>query len=325
MRHNLFRACLALATGLSLMLAPAYGESTVWPDRSITLIVPFPPGGATDIVARIVANQLGPMLGQTIVVENKAGAAGAIGMGELARAKADGYTFAVVTDSIPLQPLLRKKLDWKMDQFSGVTKMATSPEVLVVNPTLKAQNVGDLVSLAKQNPGKLSYAASSAGSVHHLAGEMFNKMVGINMVHIPYKGGGQSITDMVSGRVDAGFIGVAPILELVRSGKLRVLAQTGDARNAVLPNVPTFREAGYGDFNVQLWIGMLALRDTPPEIVDRMQRKIADVLAKPEVRARLEQLGFNPVGDHPETFQPWLIEQQKGWSKIIAELGLASE
>lgn len=301
----------------------AASPAQAWPTKTVRLVVPFPPGGATDIVGRIIGDELGRELKQTVIIDNKAGAAGAIGMNEVARAPADGYTFAIVTDSIPLQALLNPKLTWDLSDFRGVTKIATSPEALVVHPSLPAKSVADFVALAKAAPDKYSYAASGTGSIHHLAGEVFKKISATSLTHVPYKGGGQSIVDLAAGRVDAAFIGVAPVLDQVKAGRLRVLAVTGDSRSEVLPDVPTFSEAGFGRFQVQLWIGVLARKETPTEIVERMQQAVARALAHPELRKRLATLGFAPVGDRPEAFDPWLREQQANWALTIKELGLA--
>ncbi|VCU70826.1 Tripartite tricarboxylate transporter family receptor [Pigmentiphaga humi] len=314
-----FVACAVAATaGLHGSAALAAG----WPEKPITLIVPFAPGGATDIVGRIVADQLGKRLGVTIVVDNRAGAAGAIGMSELARSQPDGYAFALITDSIPLQPLLRQSLDWRMDQFEPIAKIATSPELLVVNARFPARTVKEFVERAKAQPGKISYAASSTGSVHHLAGEIFRKQTGIDITHIPYKGGGQSIVDMVSGRVDAGFIGLAPVLNQLKSGQLRALAQTGDKRDPQAPDVPTFAEAGFKAFDVQLWIGLVGLGGTPAGVSAKMQDAVAQMLAAPEVQAKFKEIGFEAVSGSQKEFGPWLARQQQAWAELVQKLGL---
>jgi len=321
-RRTFLAAAAALAAGAA-MAAPGHAQG--WPARPITLIVPFAPGGATDIVGRITADRIGKILGQTVIVENKGGAAGAVGMSELARAKPDGYTFALITDSIPIQPLLNRGLNWDMDRFKPIAKIATSPEVLVVHPDVPATDVKGLVALAKSKPGGLTFAASSTGSVHHLAGEVFKQQAGIDIVHIPYKGGGQSIVDMVSGRIDMGFIGLAPILNHLKNGQLRALALTGERRNSQAPDVPTFREAGYGEFDVELWIGLVGLDDTPPEAVEGMRAAIDQMLATESVQANLRDIGFEPVAGGQAGFGPWLAEQQRGWGKVIEQLGMKQD
>lgn len=312
-------AILAAATLLGSM-SPAFANA--WPERPITLIVPFAPGGATDMVGRIMADQLGKTLGQTVIIENKGGAAGAIGMADLARSKPDGYTFALITDSIPIQPLLNSSLPWDMSKFGAVAKIATSPEVLVVNPGVPVDSVKGFVEHAKSKPGELSYAASSTGSVHHLAGEVFKQQTGIDMIHIPYKGGGQSLVDMASGRVDAGFIGLAPVLTHIKSGQLKALALTGKERNLLAPGVPTFHEAGYGDFDVELWIGLVGLKDTPPEATSAMKGAITQILSTESVQKNLRDIGFEPVTQDNTDFAAWLSEQQQGWNKVIKQIGM---
>lgn len=325
MKRRQFVAASAILTAATLLGSASPALAQAWPDRPITLIVPFAPGGATDIVGRIMADQLGKVLGQTVVVENKGGAAGAIGMGDLARSKPDGYTFALITDSIPIQPLLNSSLAWDMSKFEAVAKIATSPEVLVVNPNVPVDSVKDFVEYAKSQPGKLSYAASSTGSVHHLAGEVFKQQTNIDMVHIPYKGGGQSIVDMASGRVEAGFIGLAPILSQLQSGQLKALALTGAERNALAPDVPTFQEAGYGDFDVELWIGLVGLKDMPDEVVASMRSAIDQIVSSESVQKNLREIGFEPVMQDSLDFAAWLSEQQQGWDNVIEQIGMRQE
>ena len=322
---------LAATVSLATMAVPAMAASPAnaaatassanWPERPIRLVVPFPPGGATDIVGRIIGEQLTRELGQSVIVENKAGAAGSIGMSDVSRQPGDGYTFAVITDSIPLQDILNAKLDWSMKSFRGVTRIATSPEALVVRPSFPARTVADFVALARKEPGKLTFAASSAGSIHHLAGELFKRITATSMMHVAYKGGGQSIVDLAAGHVDSAFIGVAPVIDQVRAGNLRILAVTGESRSAILPDVPTFAEAGFADFDVELWIGLVARDSTPDAIVERMQKAVARALENPQTRERLATLGFRPVGDTPAAFDPWLRQQQARWAKVIESLG----
>jgi len=325
MKRRQFVAASAILTAATLLGSATPALAQAWPDRPITLIVPFAPGGATDIVGRIMADQLGKVLGQTVVVENKGGAAGAIGMGDLARSKPDGYTFALITDSIPIQPLLNSSLAWDMGKFEAVAKIATSPEVLVVNPNVPVDSVKDFVEYARSQPGKLSYAASSTGSVHHLAGEVFKQQTNIDMVHIPYKGGGQSIVDMASGRVEAGFIGLAPILSQLQSGQLKALALTGAERNVLAPDVPTFQEAGYGDFDVELWIGLVGLKDMPDEVVASMRSAIDQIVSSESVQKNLREIGFEPVMQDSLDFAAWLSEQQQGWDNVIEQIGMRQE
>lgn len=311
-------------------VAPLLGSATpalaqTWPERPITLIVPFAPGGATDIVGRIMADQLGKNLGQTVIIENKGGAAGAIGMAELARSKPDGYTFALITDSIPIQPLLNRSLAWDMSKFEPVAKIATSPEVLVVNAGLPVSSVAELVELAKSKPSELTFAASSAGSVHHLAGEIFQQQTGIDMVHIPYKGGGQSLVDLASGRVDTAFIGLAPVLSHLKSGQLKALALTGRERNPLAQDVPTFNEAGYGNFDVELWIGLVGQKGTPNEVISAMRNAISQILSSEVIQKNLRDLGFEPVMQGKTDFAVWLSEQQKGWAKVIDQIGMKKD
>lgn len=317
------RRVLAVSAALAAAFAvPLAAQADTWPSKPITLIVPFAPGGATDIVGRLIGDQLSQVLKQSVVVENRAGAAGTLGMAQLARSEPDGYTYAMLTDSIPIQPLLNDSLTWSMDNFQAIAKVATSPEVMVVNAEMPAKTVKELVQLAKSKPGELSFAASSTGSVHHLAGEVFKQQTGIDMIHIPYKGGGQSIVDLVAGRVDVGFIGLAPVLSQIKNGQLKALALTGAERNPQAPDIPTFTEAGYGDFNVELWVGMVGQKGAPAETVERMRQAVIDILATPAVQAKLQEIGFKPVTDDQKNFGPWLKEQQQGWQAVIKQIGM---
>lgn len=322
MHKRQFIATAVLAMGVGLAGPLAQAETKAWPTQPVTLIVPFAPGGATDIVGRIAADQLGRILGQSVIVENKAGAGGAIGMAELSRAKPDGHTFALITDSIPIQPLINPKLTWEMNEFQAIAKIATSPEVLVVNPSVPVNSVKEFIAYAKNKPGELTYAASSTGSVHHLAGEVFKLQHGIDMVHIPYKGGGQSLVDMTAGRVDAGFIGLAPVLGHIQSGQLKALALTGSERNRLAPEVPTFIEAGHGEFDVELWIGIVGKNDMPDEAAQQMKLAIQTMLETGAVQKSLREIGFEPVTEGGEDFADWLIKQQQAWDKVIDQIGM---
>lgn len=311
------------SAGLALAaLTCTAAQAAQWPERSITLIVPFAAGGATDIVARVVSDSLSRELKQTVVVENRAGAAGAIGMGELARSKPDGYSFALVTDSIPIQPLLVKSLPWNMDNFEPIGKIATSPEVLVVYDQLAVQSVQDLVDMAKQRPSELTFAASSTGSVHHLAGEVFKQQTGVDLIHIPYKGGGQSIVDMISGRIDLGFIGLAPVLPYLKAGQLRALAQTGATRNPHAADVPTFAEAGFAEFDVELWVGLVGLQGMPEEAKQGMRQALDKVMQSAQLQHSLREIGFEPVTDEQSGFSAWMAEQQDAWRAVIEKLDM---
>ena len=212
-----------------------------------------------------------------------------------------------------------------MSDFQAVAKIATSPEVLVVHPGVPADSVAEFVEHVRSRPGELSYAASSAGSVHHLAGEVFKQKTNIDMVHIPYKGGGQSLVDMASGRVEAGFIGLAPVLPHLKSGQLKALALTGTERNQLAPDVPTFHEAGYGDFDVELWIGLVGHKDTPAEATAGMIAATNQILASESVQQNLREIGFEPVVQETTDFASWLSEQQRGWDNVIDQIGMRSQ
>jgi tripartite-type tricarboxylate transporter receptor subunit TctC len=284
------RAVAALAA-LVPVLGLTQGAAS-YPDKPIKLVVPYPPGGSTDPVARLLAQDIASRIGQPIVVDNRPGAAGSIGTEAVARAAPDGYTILLHTSVIATDPTLKKNAayDVKRD-LAPVTLAVTGPYLVVVNPTLPVRNIAELIAYAKANPGKLFYGSAGQGSSGHLIGELFKQAAGIEMTHVPYKGGGPSITGLMGNEVQLLFDTLGGSRALAESGKLRALAVTSSARSPVMPNVPTVSESGLKDFQAVYWLGIFAPAKTPPPIVDKLYREIKQSLDNPEIKAKLQEQG----------------------------------
>ncbi len=310
---------LVLAAATALASATAHAQS--WPAKPIRWIVPFPPGGSTDIATRPIADRAGQALGASSVVENRAGAGGNIGAEAVAKSAPDGYTVLVTADTIAANPQLYK-LAWDpFRDFTAVIQLARQPVVLAVHPSLGVNSVAELVALAKREPG-LGYATSGAGSQQHMAAEWFASIAGIKLTHVPYKGGGQAITDLVGGQVKVGSLGSSPLIPHYKSGKLKLLAQTTKARAPSLPEVPTYEEAGIRGLVLDQWLGVFVPAGTPIEIVVRLNAEIGKALADPAIRERYAQAALEPVGGTPEAFAQLVRDDHAKYGRLIRELGI---
>lgn len=323
-RRALLTLCLA-ALPLLAPAAQAQGGGN-WPARPVTIILPFTPGGGTDIATRLVAQRLSQLWGQPVLVDNRPGAAGNVGLELAARAKPDGYTLVagnVGTQSI--NPTLYAKLSYDPNGLVPVTEMAELPFVLVVTPKLAAKTAKDLVALAKAQPGKLTFASSGTGGSPHLSGEIFKAATGTDMLHVPYKGGGAAMTDLMAGNVDMLFASVLETAGHVKAGKLRALAVTGKVRSPALPNVPTLQEAGISGAESGSWVGLLAPAGTPKDIVEKIAAGVKQVVAVPEVRQQLVEQGAIPVGSTPQQFGELIATDRKRYAKIIVDNKLRAD
>ena len=311
---NLFAAALLGVT------AAAFAQG-VFPSRPVTLVVPFPPGGGTDTGARIVAQKLGAKWGQTVIVDNKGGAAGMIGADFVAKAKADGYTILMGNiGTQAINPSLYKKMAYDPDSaFAPITLVAELPLAMMVNPAVPAKTAKELITLAKSQPGKLSYSSSGAGGAPHLAAEMFKEATGTFILHVPYRGGGPAISDLLAGHVQLSFMTVLEASGHIKAGKLRALAVTGARRVPALPDVPTLSEAALPGFNSISWIGLLAPAGTPKDIVERISTDMREVLAADDVKLKLIELGAVPVGNTPAQFQALIDSDRKRYAQVIRD------
>jgi tripartite-type tricarboxylate transporter receptor subunit TctC len=311
---------------LSLVLAIAAQAAFAqnWPSRPIRMIVPFPPGGSTDIAARPIADRLSQVLGQSVIVENRAGAGGNIGTELVAKSAPDGYTLLVAADSIASNPHTYRNLGYQtMRDFLPVIQLTRQPVVLAVHPSLGVNSLAELVALVRQKPG-MGFAHSGAGSQQHMAGEWFAKLAGIQLTQIPYKGGGQAITDLVAGQVPIGSLGSSPLIPHYKAGKLKLLAQTTRTRSPALPDVPTYEQAGYPVL-IEQWLGVLVPTGTPAEIGARLNAEIGKALADPLLRERFLQVALEPVGGTAEQFAKVIREDYEKYARLVKDLNLRIE
>jgi tripartite-type tricarboxylate transporter receptor subunit TctC len=296
-----------------------------YPNRPIKFIVPYPPAGGTDIVARTLTEPLGALLGQPIIVDNRGGAAGNIGTDLAAKAAPDGYTVLFTLSSHTINPKLYDKLPFDVEKdFVPISLAAMIPQVLVVNPSVPVNNIKELIALARAQPGKLNYASVGTGSPAHIAGELFKLKTGIDMVHVPYKGGGPAITDTLGGQVQLAFVSLPAALQYVKAGRLRALAVTSDARSVAAPDIPTITESGV-DCVVNSWYGALAPAKTPPAIVAKLQDAFAKVLATPEMREKLLAQGAEAASSTSAEFERRIKDELAKWDYVIHEAKIKPE
>lgn len=316
---------LLCAFSLLAMTAPALADNG-FPDRAVYWLVPWAPGGASDTVGRIIGDKLTKALGQSVVVENRPGAGGNIGTEMAARAAPDGYTLVQLTDATTISPSLYPALKYDPVQaFSPISLIATGPHVLVVNSASSIRTLADLISQAKTKPDALNYATAGIGSAQHLAVEMFKRVAHLKMVHVPYKGGGPALIDVLGGQVPVGVFGLAPVLPHIRAGKLRAIAVTSIERLPTLPDIPTIAESGFPGFSSVQWFGVAAPAGTPAPIVSKLNREVVGVLQNPEVKRSLEKLGATVVADTPEQFARYIQQDADSWSSIVKNSGIKLE
>jgi tripartite-type tricarboxylate transporter receptor subunit TctC len=312
----------ALLAFSALAAAPMAGAQT-YPAKTIRIVVPFPPGGATDILARAVAQKLTDAWGQAVVVDNRPGAGGNIGSELVAKAAPDGYTLemgTVGTHAINASLYAKMPYDHVKD-FAPVILVAGVPNVLVVNPSLPVSSVQELIAYAKANPGKLNFASSGNGTSIHLAGELFKVMAGVQMTHIPYKGSAPALQDLIGGQVQLMFDNLPPSLPHIKAGKLRALAVTSATRSSALPDTPTIAESGLPGFEASSWFGVLAPAGTPPAIIARLNAEIGAWLASAEAKEKMLALGANIGGGSPEDFARHIAAETAKWQKVVKASG----
>jgi tripartite-type tricarboxylate transporter receptor subunit TctC len=308
-------------------LAQDKGAADNYPSRPIRLVVPFPPGGATDIITRSIAQKLSEQLGQSVVVDNKPGAGGSIGSDLVAKAAPDGYTILMATTSThSIGPALNPKLPYNPERdFAPVSLVATSPNLLVVTPTIPVNNLKEFIAYAKAHPGQLNYASSGTGTIVHLSGELFKSMTGLDMVHVPYKGTALAIPDLINGQVTMIFDNIVSAMPQVKSGKVKVLAISSAKRSSLVPDVPTMAEAGLPGYTSDTYFGVFAPPGTPKEIVDRLSRELAKAVNAPDVKERLAGQGAEAVGGSPADLAQAVRADAEKWGKVIKNAGVKVE
>ena len=324
--HSSFKPAAAILLAIICSVAGSATAQT-YPAKPVRLVLPFPPGGGTDVVGRLVAQKLGQALSQQVIVDNRAGAGGRIGTDLVAKAPPDGYTLLLATSSVMgTGPALYKKLPFDMPKdFAPISLVAYTAYVLVTHPSVPAKSVKELVTLAKSKPGRLTYASSGAGGAAHLSGELFSSMAGVKMVHVAYKGSSPGMFSVVSGETDLMFNNALPALPQVKNGRLRALGVTTPQRSAVLPEVPTIAESGLKGFEVQQNYGVLAPAGTPREIVNRLNQEIGKVMRTEDAKSRLLADGSEAKVSTPEELEKAIVAEIAKWSKVIKQAGIKEE
>jgi len=309
-------AALAAATPVSAQTFPA--------GKPVRIIAPFGPGSTIDIMGRLLSPKLNESLGTPVIVENRPGAGGAIGMDAAAKAAPDGHTLAIgALGPLAMNPVLYPKTPFDpIKDFAAVSLLATGPVAIVVHPSIPAKTIKELVALAKAKPGQLNYGSPGVGSSPHLTGELFKLETGTNLVHVPYKGNAEALTDLIGGQVSIVFSGVPPVVPLVKAGKLRALATTGKTRNASLPDAPTIAEAGVRGAEVLIWYGVVAPAATPKDIIARLNRDIVKAMATPDLKEKFLQQGVDPETSTPEQFAQLIRDEHARWTKVIRTAGI---
>jgi tripartite-type tricarboxylate transporter receptor subunit TctC len=314
------RRRLVHAVALTLALSGGSALAQTWPTKPITLIVPFPPGGTTDVLARALAEKLSQSLGQPVIVESKPGAGATLGADYVAKSKADGYTLLVGAVHHTIATSVYKKLPYDFQKdFAPITTVALVPNVLVVNASTPAKNVAELVALAKAQTGKLTYGSNGNGTAQHLIGTQFQNLTATEIVHIPYKGSGPLATDLLGGQITMSFDTVTPVLQHIKGGKLRPLAVTTAKRSSALPDVPTLDEAGLKGFNIGTWFGILAPAATPKDIVARLNSEMVKVIQSPEFRKRMDEIGAEPVGNSAAEMAAQIRAETEKFAKLVKD------
>jgi tripartite-type tricarboxylate transporter receptor subunit TctC len=310
----------SLLWGISSAQAPGY------PARPLRLIVPFPPGGSNDIVGRMIAAQLGERLGQQLVVDNRGGAGGVLGTELAAKSPSDGYTLLLISVAYAFGPALHKSLPYDPAKaFAPVAMFGTGPVALAVHPSLPVNSARELIALARAKPGALNYASAGVGSLQHLAGALFMSQAGIDVVHIPYKGGGPAMADVMAGQAQIVLPSMIQVIPFAKSGKLKVLGTSGATRSKVLPDVPTISESGLPGYEAHNWWGMLAPAGTPQAVIDRLNSAVSEVLLSAETRRRFETEGAEVVRMSPAEFGRFVDEELAKWAKAARAAGLKAE
>jgi len=326
LKQPLTRRHLLAATALAAALGSGGALAQAWPAKPISLVVPFPAGGTTDVLARALADKLSQSLGQPVIVESKPGAGATLGADYVAKARPDGYTLLVGAVHHTIAASVYKKLPYDFQKdLAPLTEIALVPNVLVVNAATPASNVAELVALLKAQPGKYNYGSNGNGTAQHLIGTQFENMTGTDIAHIPYKGSGPLTTDLLGGQITMSFDTVTPVLQHIRSGKLRALAVTTATRSSALPDVPTLAEAGLQGFNIGTWFGVLAPAATPRDVLARLNTELVKVIKSPEFRKRMDEIGAEPIGNSAEQMAAHIKGETEKFARLVRDAKVTIE
>ena len=322
--HTLTRRHLVVALAVAVSGGSAIAQA--WPSKAISLVVPFPPGGTTDVLARSLAEKLSQSLGQTVIVENKPGAGATIGADYVVKSKPDGYTLLIGAVHHTIASSIYKTLPYDFQKdLAPITTIALVPNVLVVNASTPVKTVADLVKLAKTEPGKLSYGSNGNGTAQHLIGTQFQNLTGTEIIHIPYKGSGPLANDLIGGQITMSFDTITPVLPHIKAGKLRPLAVTTAKRSAALPDVPTLEEAGLKGFDIGTWFGALAPAATPKDIVARLNTEMVKVIQSPQFRKRMDEIGAEPIGNSADQMASQIKSETEKFAKLVKDAKVVME
>jgi len=321
------RVLVPLMLAAAAAAAPAAGQQASFPVRPVRFVVPFAPGGSTDTLARTLSVKLAESLGQQVIVDNRPGANGDIGMEIVAQARPDGHTLVLgYIANLAIAPSLQAKLPYDpVKDYAPVTQLASSPNVLTAHPSVPAKNLKELIALARAKPGQVNFASTGVASVGHLTGELLNSLAGVKMTHVPYKGSGQAVTDILGGHVQVMFSGFSSTLPHIKAGKLRALAVTGAQRSAPLAEVPTIAEQGFPGVEATAWYGVLAPAGTPKAVIAKLHAELVRILKLPDVTQRLEGLGFEIVASTPEQFAAYVKSEIAKWAKVVKASGAKAD
>jgi len=311
-----------LVLAVALVMVSATTAVAQYPSKPIRFVMPFPAGGPTDVLGRVIAQKLSEQVGQPVVVENRPGAGGNLGFEIVAQAAPDGYTIVMGAPPLAITPHLLKLNYEPMRDFAPIAEVASMPTIVIVHPSLPVKTLKDLVELAKSKPGKLNFGSGGAGTSNHLASELLNSIAKIRIVHVPYKGASQAMISLIAGEIDMVVIGVPTAVPQIKAGKVRALAVLSDKRLPSIPDVPTAAEAGFPGYEVATWYGLLAPAGTPKEIVDRLNRELKKVMEAPAVKEKLISLGFDTMASTPEQFSDFIKTETVRWGKVIKDAGI---
>ena len=316
-----------LITGLLLALVPLLAcAQDGYPAKPLRFILPFPPGGGTDILGRVIAERLSASLGQPVVTENRGGAGGNVGAEAAAHSAPDGYTIVLVAPSLAISPSLYSKLNYDpVKDLAPIGLVATVPNVMITHPAVEAKNLQEFIALARSRPGAMNYGSGGAGTSNHLAGELFNMVTGTKLVHVPYKGVNLAMQGVLAGEIQLVFIGIPAALPHIKAGKLRALALVAPQRSPALPEVPTVAEAGLKDFEVTTWYGIMTPSGTPRPIVSRLNAELVKIMHTPDVKERLAGMATDPLTSTPEEFAVYLKQEIAKWGDVVRKANLKAD